>query len=138
MDSRYEERLYKTYPKIFRQKDLDMTQTCMCWGIETEQGWFQLLDTLCSNIQWYLDKNAKPGTPQVEATQVKEKFGGLRFYYIGGDDYTDGMINLAESMSYHICQECGNAGKERNTSWVVTMCDKCFKKSGQTEMKGKP
>ncbi|NBP04388.1 MAG: hypothetical protein EBU90_30760 [Proteobacteria bacterium] len=33
-----------------------MTETCMCWGFECGDGWFAILDALCSNIQWYIDR----------------------------------------------------------------------------------
>lgn len=51
---------------------------------------------------------------QVVANQIKEKFGGLRFYVGGTDDYVRGAIALAESMSYSICDQCGNKGRVGN------------------------
>lgn len=66
---------------------------------------------------------------QVVATQVKEKFGGLRFYYDGGDEKIDGMVWLAEHMSYHTCEECGsitNIGQTKG--WIITLCEDCSKK----------
>jgi hypothetical protein len=61
---------------------------------------------------------------QVIAAQVKEKFGGLRFYYDGGDDQIFGMVYLAENMSYKICEVCGNSGKSiNNKGWVRTVCN---------------
>jgi hypothetical protein len=60
---------------------------------------------------------------QVVATQVKEKYGTLRFYAMGGDEYIDGMIRMAESMSSVTCETCGNAGRVRTGSWVRTLCD---------------
>jgi hypothetical protein len=55
--------------------------------------------------------------------QVKEKFGGLRFYYNGGDDYIRGLASMAESMSTSTCEECGAPGKQRGRSWIYTACD---------------
>jgi hypothetical protein len=55
--------------------------------------------------------------------QVKEKFGGLRFYYMNGDEFVHGAVALAERMSYTICEECGVAGKSRGGGWVRTLCD---------------
>ena len=34
-----EQELIKKHPKIFRQKDLPMTHTAMCWGIECGPHW---------------------------------------------------------------------------------------------------
>lgn len=65
--------------------------------------------------------------PQVVATQVKEKYGGLCFYYYGGDRHIGGMVSFAESMSYKTCDVCGtnqNVGQTRG--WVVTICEDCL------------
>ena len=62
-----------------------------------------------------------------EAVQVKEKFGGLCFYTYGGDDYIDGLISMAESMSYYICTECGKPSvqQDNNRGWIYTLCESC-------------
>lgn len=59
---------------------------------------------------------------QVVAVQVKEKFGSLRFYVDGGDKYTDGIISMAEAMSYVICEICGSPGKTYGGGWMRTLC----------------
>lgn len=170
MKKQLQKSLFEKYPLIFQDKDKPMTETCMCWGIETGNGWYWLLDNLCNNIQSYINNNSKQtriknillrkignylskiyfktwnktinklrnflykyskkeeyeSIPQVIATQVKEKFGGLRFYYNGGNDKIDGMIWLTESLSYKICQNCGsieNVGQ--TTGWIYTICKNC-------------
>jgi hypothetical protein len=60
----------------------------------------------------------------VEVHQIKEKFGGLRFYYEGGDDQVHGMVRIAESWAAHTCETCGERGKLRHGGWVRTLCDK--------------
>lgn len=116
----------------------------MCWGLDCGDGWFDLIDTLCANIQRHVDwlvaeqkrrftyddsfteDDMKPEEDlQVVAAQVKEKFGGLRFYFEGGDDEVSGMVQMAESMSYHVCEDCGNKGILRKGGWYRTMCDPC-------------
>jgi hypothetical protein len=57
--------------------------------------------------------------------QVKEKFGTLRFYYTGGDDYIRGMVSLAESLTGVTCESCGNVGERRGGGWVHTYCTPC-------------
>ena len=51
MNQRLQDKLYEKYPKIFGQKDLPMTQTAMCWGIDCGDGWYNIIDTLCCHIQ---------------------------------------------------------------------------------------
>jgi hypothetical protein len=127
MRQELEHLLFKKYPKIFKQKDLPCNQTCMCWGIATRDGWFGLIDALCHDIQAYIDKN---NISQVEAFQVKEKFGGLRFYVEGGDEYTDKLIHKACILSYTICEKCGSTENvvQTNTGWIYTLCQKCREK----------
>lgn len=118
-----DEKLCKDYPKIFANRNGDMTTTAMCWGFECGDGWYPLIDMLCREIQWHLDKNAKPGTPQFVASQVKEKFGTLRFYGDGGDERINNFIWFAESMSAITCETCGAPGKRRGRGWIYTACD---------------
>lgn len=136
MKKELQDKLYQDYPKLFKQKDLSMRETCMCWGIETGDGWYSLLDKLCSLLQWDIDKN---NYPQIEARQVKEKFGTLRFYYsyVPSEKKYDerkygvqeGMISFAEYLSEYICETCGSTeGVKQTDGWVVTLCEKCMEK----------
>ena len=110
------------YSSIFEDRNASMRDTCMCWGFEVGDGWYTLIDSLCGSIQWAVEKNDHY---PVMATQVKEKFGALRFYYSGGDDYIDGLIDMAEKMSTSICEKCGNPGKVTGTGWLKTLCPEC-------------
>jgi hypothetical protein len=91
MKKELELQLVKKYPIIFKDYGGDMRNTCMSWGLECGDGWYNLIDELCENVMTLIgDKDIK-----VTAAQVKEKFGGLRFYYdiespetfIGNIDY---------------------------------------------------
>lgn len=145
--------LCEKYPLIFKDRYEDMSKTCMCWGFECGDGWYDLLDTMCQLIQNHIDQSHKrlesditwnnrvddPNVewtafvprekrkltvpiPQVVAIQVKEKYGTLRFYYNGGDDYIDGVIDLAEYMSSKICEVCGSPGSLNEGPWYKTTC----------------
>jgi hypothetical protein len=105
-------------------RNKDMKETCMCWGFECGNGWFTILDQLMSNIQHHIDwKNrTEEVVPQVTLDQVKEKFGTLRFYYTGGDDYIRGMVTMAEAMSGVTCETCGKPGTRTGGGWIKTVC----------------
>ena len=137
--------LCEKYPKMMVNRNKSMTETCMCWGFDCGDGWFNLLDQLMGNIQHHIDwqnnqrkrllennKYVHPipqEVPQVTLDQVKEKFGTLRFYYTGGDDHISGMVRMAESMSGVICEECSNPAKTGNDQgWVRTLCGPCVTK----------
>ena len=116
-------KLYEKYPKIFGQKELSPRESLMCFGFECGDGWYWLIDELCSCIQGYMI-NLKD---QIEATQVKEKFGTLRFYTNYHDETVGGMIWFAENMSYSICEACGSTKDVTQTQgWVKTRCKKCM------------
>lgn len=55
--------------------------------------------------------------------QIKEKFGGLRFYFSGGPDSFHQKVDNAEEKSYQICQKCGKPGRPRYGGWIATLCD---------------
>jgi hypothetical protein len=59
------------------------------------------------------------------ASQVKEKFGGLRFYVHGATEEQYDIIHHAEAMSYYVCEECGTMKTARLYSfgWNRTLCD---------------
>ena len=84
MDKKLEKKLVDKYPKIFKDYGGDIRKTCMGWGMECGDGWFQLIDKLCEDIVNIIDDK----TIDVTALQVKEKFGGLRFYHSIQEDPT--------------------------------------------------
>jgi hypothetical protein len=65
----------------------------------------------------------RPVVEQVVVSQVKEKFGGLRFYYDGGNDNIRGMVGMAESLSAITCEQCGAPGDQRHDGWIRTLCN---------------
>jgi hypothetical protein len=102
--------LYQKYPNLFTEK---------C-EISCGDGWFTIIDNLCAEINFYLKKNTEiTYTPK----QIKEKFGGLRFYYSGGDDEISGMVSMAEAWAGNTCETCGAPGKSRSGGWIKTLCD---------------
>lgn len=69
--------------------------------------------------------------PNYKINQVKEKFGGLRYYFetekTGVEaEIMNAITNYAENRSYHICETCGKFGELREErAWIVTLCDTC-------------
>ena len=116
MRKELDEQLCEKYPLIFRDRHADPSKTCMYWGFDCGDGWYNIVEALCANIQNHIqnrlnsiewtekwnrqieeaeandfedwdDWKARDKRPvpepiqQVVAIQVKEKFGGLRFYF---------------------------------------------------------
>ena len=170
--------LCEKYPKIFVDRNATPMESCMSWGFEINDGWFQIINHACSLIQSHIDwknqqrekdikynlavEKAKNGdmddlydalfinhpddmtgwqqeqidkaltgegrkvsdpVEQLTADQIKEKFGTLRFYTSGGDDYTDGVVRMAESMSGVTCETCGKPGQTGGKGWIRTTCE---------------
>jgi len=131
MSPEKEEQLCNKYPLIFNLKRTPPGNPGRWWGFECGDGWFNIIDSLCGCIQSHIDrkKDLLPEEKeelQVTAVQVKEKFGGLSFYYYGGDEEIYAMTRLAESLSNKTCENCGSPGKKTNDGWIRTLCPICL------------
>lgn len=127
MKTELAKKLYDKYGSVFKFENTDPAgpSPFNMFGIECGDGWYDILDHLLfciSSHQKYAKKN-DPEYVDIEIQQIKEKFGTLRFYYSGGDDYIDGLVRFAEAMTETTCEVCGNKGKIRDTGWIQTLCD---------------
>jgi hypothetical protein len=124
----FEDTLRSRWPELYDE----------AFDLSVGPGWHTIIFTLSDAIQgridfikkqyqWYINRGDKPNFDLVEpvkVTQVKEKFGGLRFYYDGGDVYIAGLVLMAEQWAIHTCEECGQRGHNRtDLSWHKTLCD---------------
>ena len=143
MKEELDKKLCEKYPKIFKNRNGSMQETCMYWGFSHDDGWYDIIDSLCASIQNHINNKRYQFREmsqedfdeehQVVAAQVKEKFGGLRFYVDGGDDWVYGAISMAESISYRTCEVCGAPGKTRGTGWIRTTCNEHTKPAASTD-----
>lgn len=143
--------LCKSYPHIFVERSKSVGESCMGRGFECGNGWFPIIDSLCHQIQEHIDwnngialdddtnklglgkkkkrkKTDRQLIPQFVALQVKEKFGSLRIYYRGGDEYCRGLVSMAKAWSWCTCEICGKGGKRHvghTAGWIGSICDEC-------------
>ena len=119
-------------------------------GFACGEGWWPIIKELCGQIDSYTkwrnntraarlvdnphDSIIPDAVPQVVVAQIKEKFGGLRFYYDGGDEHISGMVRMAESWAGHSCETCGKPGTIRHGGWIRTLCDE-HEEERQKQMK---
>ena len=94
-----------------RDFSLQDAQTCV------GKGWNKLIES-CYNICLEND---------VEIWQIKEKFGGLRFYVGSAPNIVHEIIDQVEGESYNICELCGRDGKVGGKSWLKCLCSDCRK-----------
>ena len=130
MRKELDEALCKKYPEIFKDRHGDMRTTAMIWGFQCDDGWYNIIDAVCAQIENRERNNNSVEWLSVFATQVKEKYGTLRFYYVGGDDFIDGVVAMAEAMSAVTCEVCGAPGRLREGGWLKTLCDEHAKEQG--------
>ena len=110
--------------------------------LECDDGWYEILSRLCYIVNNRIDYKKRLNEPLKSFywSQIKEKFGGLRAYCYGADEYIRGAIDMAESVSCITCEVTGEKGKVRYKkfdedgqpipAWVRTLCDNEATKQG--------
>jgi hypothetical protein len=138
MNHELELKLYNKYPKILRDCGKSPMESCMSFWMETEDGWYDLLDKCMEKLQYFCDLCSKNGEEvQVVANQIKEKMSTLRFYYSGEGgtkiewDIIDDIINQAEIRSAHTCEVTGKEGTVcKRGGWYRTLSYEQARKDG--------
>ncbi len=108
-------------------------QHSMQYGLGIGMGWIPMIEEMSAKIEPILEKiiEADPKAKFPTAVQVKEKFGGLRFYLSTSHKEVDDIVNDYESKSYEICQDCGESGTIRTKGWHKVLCDSCEQKQNR-------
>ena len=115
----WKEELLKKYEHMLTK---DERYAIRMFGIECGDGWRTILENLFANIQLLIDG----GAPMIELHQVKEKFGGLRFYAEECDDNVRKAISDAELAAWNTCELCGSTEEVGCTNgWITVCCRKC-------------
>ena len=129
MEKELQEDIMNRFPEMFKHKENLMT-SLMGFGIETNDGWCELIYNLCEEIEEYFLSQEENVIPEwFYITQIKEKFGSLRFYVSSAPMEIYDLINKAEEESFTICEVCGRQGQYRDDlSWILTLCDSCLDK----------
>ncbi|MBD8879799.1 hypothetical protein IHE49_04845 [Rhodanobacter sp. 7MK24] len=119
-------RLQSDFPQLYRSQRLDPLRqdqptVLALWGFECGDGWMDLIYRLSQAISKRIESTGL----DIVATQVKEKFGTLRFYVDGGDEEVFRLIDSAEQESATICEACGAPGTLVTKGWHSTLCECC-------------
>ncbi len=140
MNKELELQLVAKYPKILQNYGGDKMVTCLHWGIETDGGWYDLLDKCMEKMQFICDVTKC----QVVADQIKSKFATLRFYYHTEHNeissvfestinaiITD-IVQGAYKRSCNTCEVTGTSGyacvPRDGNGWYRTLCkEECIK-----------
>jgi len=123
MDKEYTKQLVESCPILYRGG----------FSFECHGGWFELISDLSMKLEVICEQAHMQGTPinkLPKASQVKEKFGSLRFYMTHGLEGMHELIEKAEDVSDGICDKCGSPGEIRSDGgWHRARCKKCWDKA---------
>lgn len=121
MDKELTKKLQEKYPTFFRDLYGDPAKTCMAFGIECSDGWYNLIEKVCEDIA------ATNPPEEFRFAQIKEKFGELRIYADHGTEAIYKLLDAAERESGKVCESCGS--RENVTTvgpgWIRTLCQSC-------------
>lgn len=92
------------------------------FGLEHDKGWNHIVKPL---VDYCIEHN-------LEILQIKEKFGGLRFYS-QTDPILQQMVAAAEALCDRTCEFCGVPMEPKKRTrkggfWIKTLCDACYEK----------
>jgi len=128
MTPELQNKLVNDYPEFFKGIGKTPQESCLAFGLECDDGWYSIIETCCSLIKHHY-KNKKE--IDFQFLQVKEKFGTLRLYCQGGDDFVSGVVDMAEALSSCVCEVTGNPGKLHvRNMWYKTLCENEANKLG--------
>lgn len=128
MKHELQQQLFDKYPSLFRERTLPPEKSLMCFGCDHGDGWYDILEDICTKINAIDTKN------EVTFSQIKEKFGELRIYFnFSGEDEdvyrkVEDIIAAGEEISGITCERCGQPGTIRPGGWIRVLCDGCARK----------
>ena len=106
-------------------------------AIECLNGWNRLIEPIVDYINWYNETALEED--KIHIKQIKEKFGGLRFYTDKKTEQLNNMIEAAEQESIHTCEICGSKHDIGQTAdgWITTCCRKCIQELANKEKRNR-
>jgi predicted NAD-dependent protein-ADP-ribosyltransferase YbiA (DUF1768 family) len=160
MNSELERKIYDADPVFFRQKDMDMTQTCMCWGIECGDGWFEPIFEFVQKVR-ILNDCLSTMNMCIVASQIKSKWADFTCYWnmdvldkgknVELSEQQQATIDLFHSIMgdivwgckekcAHTCEICGKHSIWNDEvyacgSWLTIKCLDCAQKKQREEGK---
>ena len=124
MTPEHDAQIFTEFPVFFRPQPLNRQ-------LAVGDGWFELIYKLCEEI-----RDLHPH-PEFCVLQVKEKFGGLRFYVTHSTADISAAIHGAEQKSCKICEDCGTTegvttSPRPGKSWIRSLCPACREPKTET------
>jgi len=129
MKKELDRKLCEDFPLLYRDRRAPLTETCMGWGFQCGDGWEPLIRSLSGALEQLITSLPEDQQTFYRASQVKEKFGALRFGMCASTNEMEELIQIAEDESELICESCGGPGGRVNIKgWLRTSCTSCLEK----------
>lgn len=127
MKTELDEALCRDFPLLYKDRHND--KTCMIYGFSCGDGWESIIRKLSEKLERMIIALPEDEKKNYYATQVKEKFGGLRCYMSRQTPEMTQVITEAEDECWKTCETCGKPGKSvSHRGWLRTSCEECEKK----------
>lgn len=126
--------LCKKYPwlKVRNYYGVDSSRGYECSMLDgLPDGWDTAFgEQMCKEIQDAIDAEV---IKDFAVLDIKEKFGGMRFYYspVPKDSKIHYIVDKYEEMSRRICVQCGKKATRITLGWIIPLCDKCATRLGE-------
>lgn len=101
-----------------------------------DKGWRDAFGLqMCKEIRAALLKHGWKYLFKYRITQIKEKYGTLRWYDLNSTQEIQDIINKYEDISYRTCVVCGKPATKISTGWICPYCDEHIGDRNFTEIK---
>lgn len=102
-------RLWEDFPELYKDKDAPITRSLIPFGFECDDGWEPLIRRMSEQLTFL----GKVSGVRFTASQVKEKYGTLRFYY--GCEGSGEEFSAEEHLAMDIAEAVESAAEERES-----------------------
>ena len=125
MKTELDEALCRDFPNLYKSLRHRGPEAPSSFGFSTGDGWEPVIRRLSEKLEKLIVEMPEDQREHCRASQVKEKFGGLRFYMSSSTDAMEKAIAEAEDECSVLCETCGGTGSSRGGGWIRTLCDVC-------------
>lgn len=116
-------RIMRAYPSVYGTGPRTIRNSLLGDGFLCGPGWYPLIERLSADLAEIVRED---GLKRFRVVQVKEKFGGLRFYVKGGNERALDRIAEAVQEAERTCEGCGAPSSIRSIDgWLTKVCDDC-------------
>lgn len=119
MDEKLENKIYGRFPYFVYSSG--MTHGYV--PLECGDGWFDIIWSMCEEIEQDIRRTHPTFTFRI--IQLKEKWGDLTVYTVGGNGSIDKILRKYKIKSLETCELCGKPGKLRTKGWHQVRCEEC-------------